>query len=50
MPRTANITVRCVWANVWTTKGKLLKGDTASLSPSEADALIAQGSCKESTK
>lgn len=39
-------TVECVWSNVWTSKGKLLKGETAEVPADEAEALKSQGSVK----
>lgn len=31
--------VECVWANVWTSQGKMLKGETKTLPSDEVDDL-----------
>lgn len=44
--RPVNQDVVCTWPNVWTSKGKLVKGDTANLPAAEAEALIKSGAVK----
>ena len=44
--RPAHVKVTCVVPNVWTSKGKLLKGETETVPPAEADALKEKGQVK----
>ena len=38
-PEAALVTVRCLWPNIWTSGGKLLRGETATIPAGEAEAL-----------
>ena len=42
----AAVIVRCLWPNVWTSEGKLLKGEEAILPADEAAALDAKDAIK----
>ncbi|MGB0855083.1 MAG: hypothetical protein ACPGSI_17430 [Pikeienuella sp.] len=44
--RPKHVKVTCVAANVWTSKGKLLRGDSETVPPEEAKALKETGMVK----
>ncbi len=43
---TAYVRVRCLWPNVWTSAGKLMKGEEAEIPADEAAALDARDAIK----
>ena len=40
------VPVRCLWPNVWTSAGKLYRGDEAEVTTAEAEALDAADAVK----
>lgn len=44
--RPSFVNCRVLWANLWTSKGKFLKGDEVMLPPAEAGALDADDKIK----
>jgi hypothetical protein len=45
-PLVAEMTVRCLWANVWTSRGRMAKGDEKVLLALEAAQLDAMDAVK----
>lgn len=46
----AEIEVECLWSNVWTTRGKMLRGQVMTIPRTEYEALFAKRAVMEAPK